>query len=51
MKQNLIGDVQSFFDNRSIHEEFGVPWKRGIILHGTPGCGKTVSIKALMRTL
>ena len=51
MKQNLIGDVQSFFDNRSVYEEFGVPWKRGIILHGTPGCGKTVSIKALMRTL
>ncbi|PPJ60569.1 hypothetical protein CBER1_08153 [Cercospora berteroae] len=28
-----------------------VPWKRGLILHGTPGCGKTISIKALMNSL
>jgi transitional endoplasmic reticulum ATPase len=51
MKKNLIEDVQGFFDNQSIYKEFSVPWKRGVILHGVPGNGKTVSIKALMNAL
>jgi transitional endoplasmic reticulum ATPase len=51
MKKNLIEDVQGFFDNQSLYKEFSVPWKRGVILHGVPGNGKTVSIKALMNAL
>ncbi|KAF2024191.1 P-loop containing nucleoside triphosphate hydrolase protein [Setomelanomma holmii] len=51
MKKGLIEDVQGFFDNRALYKQFAVPWKRGIILHGVPGNGKTVSIKALMAAL
>lgn len=51
MKQSLIDDVQSFFDNQELYAQFSVPWKRGVILHGVPGNGKTVSIKALMASL
>ena len=51
MKETLISDVQNFFDSRSLYEEYAVPWKRGIIFHGTPGCGKTISVKALMNSL
>lgn len=51
MKETLISDIQNFFDSRSLYEEYAVPWKRGIIFHGTPGCGKTISIKALMNSL
>ncbi|KAK3618873.1 hypothetical protein LTR56_024387 [Elasticomyces elasticus] len=51
MKNTLINDVQGFFDSRAVYEEVHVPWKRGIIMHGTPGCGKTISIKALMHSL
>lgn len=51
MKQNLIDDVQGFFDNQELYAQFAVPWKRGIILHGIPGNGKTISIKALMASL
>lgn len=50
-KETLISDVQNFFDSRAVYEEYAVPWKRGIIFHGTPGCGKTISIKALMNAL
>ncbi|KAF2170617.1 hypothetical protein M409DRAFT_51625 [Zasmidium cellare ATCC 36951] len=50
-KDGIINDVQTFFDNRSLYEDFGVQWKRGIIFHGHPGCGKTITIKALMRSL
>ena len=51
VKQNLIGDVQSFFENRDLYQKYNVPWKRGIILHGVPGNGKTLSIKALINYL
>jgi transitional endoplasmic reticulum ATPase len=51
MKKNLIEDVQGFFDNQGLYNQFSVPWKRGVILHGVPGNGKTVSIKALMNSL
>lgn len=50
-KKSLIEDVHGFFDNRKLYAQFNVPWKRGIILHGVPGNGKTVSIKALMSSL
>jgi transitional endoplasmic reticulum ATPase len=51
MKKGLIEDVQGFFDNQSLYAQFAMPWKRGVILHGVPGNGKTVSIKALMNAL
>ncbi|KAH8880535.1 P-loop containing nucleoside triphosphate hydrolase protein [Thozetella sp. PMI_491] len=51
MKANLMQDVQEFFDNRDIYASLNVPWKRGVILHGFPGNGKTISIKALINSL
>lgn len=51
LKDELMKDVSSFFDRREYYKAFGVPWKRGLILHGLPGNGKTISIKAIMRTL
>ncbi|KAK3386148.1 P-loop containing nucleoside triphosphate hydrolase protein [Podospora didyma] len=51
MKRNLIKDVLTFFDNQALYQSLQVPWKRGIILHGLPGNGKTISIKALINSL
>lgn len=50
-KAQLMDDVEGFFDNRALYQSFGVPWKRGIILHGVPGNGKTISLKALIHAL
>jgi transitional endoplasmic reticulum ATPase len=50
-KNSLISDVHDFFSGRALYQEFLVPWKRGLILYGVPGNGKTCSIKALMSTL
>ena len=51
LKDGLIRDVETFFNHRDDYKQFDVPWKRGIILHGLPGNGKTISIRALMRGL
>ena len=51
LKDALIADVEGFFDCKEDYKRFAVPWKRGIILHGYPGNGKTISIKALMNSL
>ena len=51
LKDTLVQDVQSFFDQRDDYTRFGAPWKRGIIMHGLPGNGKTVTVKALMNGL
>jgi AAA+ superfamily predicted ATPase len=50
-KTNIINDVHGFFDNERLYDEYAVPWRRGIIFHGVPGNGKTVTIKALINSL
>lgn len=51
MKLQLISDIEGVFDRKEDYKSFAVLWKRGIILHGLPGNGKTISVKALMRSL
>jgi transitional endoplasmic reticulum ATPase len=51
MKQALIDDHLSFFNGRDTFRGLQVPWKRGVIYHGPPGNGKTISIKATMKML
>lgn len=51
MKSDLISNVLRFFNSQDVYARLRVPWKRGIIFHGPPGNGKTISIKATMHTL
>jgi hypothetical protein len=51
LKEDLVETVQRFFDSRRTYSKLRVPWRRGIIFHGPPGNGKTISIKATMHTL
>lgn len=51
MKSELTSVTDKFFDSKDVYEELGVPWKRGLIFGGSPGNGKTISIKALMHSL
>ncbi|CEI69275.1 hypothetical protein FVEN_g3974 [Fusarium venenatum] len=51
MKELLINDHISFFESKQTYKNLGVPWKRGLIYHGPPGNGKTISIKATMHML
>ena len=51
MKSSIIGEMTKFFNSKDRYKKLHVPWKRGIIFHGPPGNGKTVSIKAMMHSL
>lgn len=47
----LQRDFAAFFESREVYEQYGVPWKRGVIFIGPPGNGKTHTVKALLNHL
>ena len=51
MKERMIEDFEQFFASRELYESHNIPWKRGAILIGPPGNGKTHTIKALLNRL
>ncbi|XP_071950080.1 mitochondrial chaperone BCS1-like [Antedon mediterranea] len=43
----LIDDVKEFNNNPKWYSDRGIPYRRGYLLHGPPGCGKSSFIMAL----
>lgn len=48
-KDLIIDDINHFFQDRTrqLYEDKGINYKRGIILYGPPGCGKTSLISTI----
>lgn len=45
--QALAADVDRFIDGRDWCEERGIPWRRGWLLRGPPGTGKTSFVRGV----
>ncbi|KAJ8905961.1 hypothetical protein NDN08_002462 [Rhodosorus marinus] len=45
--QKLVDDVTEFSSSAKWYVDRGIPFRRGYLLHGPPGCGKTSFIMAL----
>lgn len=45
--QNLFNDVRMFLDSKQMYEELGIPYRRGYLLAGPPGTGKSSLILAV----
>ena len=41
VKESFYDDLDKFINNEPFYAERGLPYKRGYILYGEPGCGKT----------
>jgi hypothetical protein len=44
--ESLLGDMQAFLGREDWYAQRGVPYRRGYLFHGPPGCGKTTFVTA-----
>ncbi|KAH8920683.1 hypothetical protein BT69DRAFT_1245029 [Atractiella rhizophila] len=47
VKENIVEDVRKFMERETWYRKRGIPYRRGYLLHGPPGSGKTCFIEAL----
>lgn len=45
--QEIADEIQTFFDRREVFKKMGFAHKRGYLLHGPPGCGKSCTLRLL----
>ena len=44
---NLLKDVELFFNSKETYNSLGIPWRRGYSFEGPPGSGKSTLVQAL----
>ena len=47
VKERIVGDVEDFLARQQWYVDRGIPYRRGYLLHGPPGSGKSSFIQAL----
>jgi chaperone BCS1 len=47
IKERIVGDVKEFLGSRQWYVDRGIPYRRGYLLYGLPGSGKSSFIQAL----
>lgn len=51
VRETLVADVREFLDSGQWYQDRGIPYRRGYLLHGPPGGGKSSFIQALASEL
>ncbi|KAI5474930.1 mitochondrial chaperone bcs1 [Pseudohyphozyma bogoriensis] len=51
VKERIVDDIQTFMKRGPWYFERGIPYRRGYLLHGPPGSGKSSFIQALAGSL
>lgn len=51
MMDDLLADVQRFLGGRAWYVQRGIPYRRGYLLHGPPGTGKSSAVVAVASAL
>jgi len=49
--QDILKDIQNFWDRRDKYREYNFVHKRGILMYGEPGCGKSGIIQLISKDL
>ncbi|TRM69873.1 P-loop containing nucleoside triphosphate hydrolase protein [Schizophyllum amplum] len=47
IKDTLLNDARDFIESRDWYSDRGIPFRRGYLLYGPPGCGKTSMIHSM----
>lgn len=45
--KDIVGEVRTFLSMQKVYRTLGIPWRRGYLLEGAPGTGKTSFVMAL----
>ncbi|MEP6935991.1 MAG: ATP-binding protein, partial [Nitrospirota bacterium] len=47
LAEAIRGTVTAFFQSEPCYRALGIPYRRGLLFAGPPGCGKTLTLKAV----